>query len=149
MMRYFKLVNDSWVECEYSDLKSGDRYYSLDAYGTRVETTFTEKVKNNKVVVTSHDKRAVTSVGEELSITAEFRDGDGNLISDFNDSFVMPVGRVGGSVEKSLQMSFVDGVCTRSVTFNQSGEYEVTKAMINLHLGNELDFDGFNISVYE
>lgn len=145
---YKILVNDNWVEGDPVNGQLFRLYPSRDS-DCYSESTWIEDPKSNKVVVTSHDKRAVASVGTELSITSEIRDGDGNLISDFNDSFVMPVKRVGGSVEKSLLMTFINGVCARSVTFNQSGEYEVTKGMINLHLDSELDFDGFNISVCE
>lgn len=145
---YKVLINYEWI---VGTPKAGDKYrfYPNGEGSAYISSVWVEEPKPNKVVVTSHSKRAITSTGVELSITSEIRDGNNVLLSDFNDSFVMPVKRVGGSVEKSLLITFINGVCTRSVTFNQSGEYEVTKEMVNLHLDSELDFDGFNISVYE
>lgn len=143
-----KRVNGVWLD---EKPKVGERYleYPNHINGICIKTFWMGDDKQNKVFVTSHSKRVITSAGIEILIKAEIRDANNALLSDFNDSFVMPVKRVGGSVEKSLLMTFINGECTRSVTFNQSGEYEVTKEMVNLHLDSELDFDGFNISVYE
>ena len=81
-------------------------------------------------------------------MTVEFQDSDGNVLP-LNDSFAMPVNRVGGVNYKTVKMTFVDGVCNKSIAWPDAGEFEITKEMINLHLEDELDFDGFNISVME
>lgn len=104
----------------------------------------------NKVVITSHNKRAVVAVGGDLTVTAEIQDAEGNKLP-FNDSFAMPVGRVGGLNYRTLSMPFADGVCSKTVQWNDAGEFEITSEMINMHLddSDKLDFDGFNISVAE
>ncbi len=104
----------------------------------------------NKVVITSHNKRAVTDVGESLTVTSEMQDSEGNKLP-FNGSFAMPVGRVGGLNYRTLSMPFADGVCSKTVQWNDAGEFEITSEMINMHLdeSDKLDFDGFNISVAE
>jgi len=108
-----------------------------------------QKVKN-KIVITSHTKRALVEVGSSLTVTAEIRDADDNLLP-INDSFAMPVGRVGGVNYRTLMMNFVDGVCSKTTTWNDAGEFEVTESMINMHLdeNSKLEFSGFNISVAE
>lgn len=142
-MKEFK--NGAWIPSEPQD---GERVRIYDSAGGYAEMNYQPKVKPSKVVVTSHNKRAVSVVNEDLSITAEFRSSDNELIADFNDSFVMPIGKVGGENYTSVLMTFENGVCNRSIAFDRAGEYEVTKDMINLHLDDELDFDGFSISVY-
>lgn len=104
----------------------------------------------NKIVITSHDKRAVVAVGDSLTVNAEMQDSDGNKLP-INDSFAMPTGRVGGLNYRTLMMAFVDGVCSKTVQWNDTGEFEITSGMINMHLdeSEKLDFDGFNISVAE
>ena len=108
-----------------------------------------QKVKN-KIVITSHTKRALVEVGSSLTVTAEIRDADDNLLP-ISDSFAMPVGRVGGVNYRTLMMNFVDGVCVKVTTWNDAGEFEVNEIMINMHLdeNSKLEFSGFNISVAE
>lgn len=134
-----------WVEGTPSVGEIYRDYWSETGY---VETVMT--AKNHKVVVTSHDKRVVAAVDEVISITAELRDSDDNLISNFNDSFVMPIKIVGGAVARSVLMTFVNGVCNKDVSFTNDGEYQVTEQLINMHLpeGSKLDFEGFSISIY-
>lgn len=118
----------------------------------RIKTSgvlFSEKPKN-KIIITSHNKRVVVGVGDSLTINAEMQDSDGNKLP-LNDSFAMPVGRVGGLNYRTLMMEFIDGVCSKTVQWNDTGEFEITNGMINMHLdeSTKLDFDGFNISVAE
>lgn len=104
----------------------------------------------NKVVVTSHIKRAVVVKGSELVVSVELQDSEGNVL-DVNDTFVMPVGRVGAGNYTSLALPFVNGKATMTHTWQDAGEFEVTEEMINMHLdgSDKLDFNGFNISVAE
>lgn len=129
---------------------AGEIVRVYDFAGGYAEMAWTEEVKRNKIVVTSHSKRALVEVGGNLEVTIEFRDGDNNLIP-INDSFAVPVSRLGGTNYRTLLMTFVNGVCTKSATWSDAGEFEITEAMVNLHLNEEdkLDFDGFNITVAE
>ena len=104
----------------------------------------------NKIIITSHDRRAVTLKGGELSVDMEIRDSSGALV-DVSDNFAMPVGRVGGGNYTTILLPFTNGKCSRSYTWNDAGEFEVTESMINMHLdeNSKLEFSGFNISVAE
>ena len=126
----------------------GERVKIYDEAGGCREETFLGDNSRNKIAITSHNKRALVYVGDTTDVTIEFQDPDGNLIP-LNDTFAMPVNRVGGVNYKTVKMTFVDGVCYKSIAWPDAGEFEITKEMINLHLEYELDFDGFNISVME
>lgn len=104
--------------------------------------------KPNKIVITSHDKRAVVAQGSELTVDIEIQDSDGNLL-DVTDNFAMPVGKVGMGNYTTLMIPFINGKASRSYIWNDAGEFEITSAMINMHLdeSSKLDFDGFNITV--
>ena len=136
-----------WIPAKPSD---GERVRVYDSAGGYVEMSWTEEIKRNKIVVTSHNKRLLVEVGGSPEVTIEFRDGNDNLIP-INDSFAMPVARLGGTNYRTLLMPFVDGVCSKTAQWNDAGEFEITKEMINMHLdeSERLDFDGFNISVAE
>jgi len=128
----------------------GDRVRVYDIHGGSAEKTYTGDDRLNKIVITSHSKRALVEVGNSLPTTAEIRDADDNLLP-VTDSFAMPVGRVGGANYRTIMMDFVDGVCNKTITWNDAGEFEVTESMINMHLdeSSKLEFAGFNISVAE
>lgn len=148
-MQYFKLVNLEWVECEKLELSAGDRYASIDKNGTRVESFWAgEKPKPNKIVITSHNNRAIVMQGDELTVDVEMQDSDGNLL-DVTDSFAIPVGKVGAGNYTTLLMQFVNGKCSRSYMWQDAGEFEITQSMINMHLdeSERFDFNGFNITV--
>lgn len=142
-----ELINGLWHP---SAPEIGERIRIYDSAGGSTEKTYTGEGRNNKVVVTSHNKRAMAAVDEVISITAELRDSDDTLIPDFNDSFVMPIKIVGGAVARSVLMTFVNGVCSKDISFTNDGEYQVTEQLINMHLPDDakLDFDGFSISIY-
>lgn len=141
-----KVFNGSeWVEGEPVVGEVYRIYRSETGY---IETVKSEDVKPHKIVITSHNKRALLDVGDTLDVTVEFQDYNGNTLP-LNDSFAMPVNRVGGVNYKTVKMTFVEGVCNKSIAWPDAGEFEITKAMVNLHLEDELDFDGFNISVME
>ena len=128
--------------------QEGERVRVYDSVGGYVEQVYQKEVKTNKIVITSHNKRVLLDIGDTLDVTVEFQDSDGNILP-LNDSFAMPVNRVGGVNYKTVKMTFVDGVCNKSIAWPDAGEFEITKTMVNLHLEDELDFDGFNISVME
>lgn len=133
-----------------SEPEEGERVLIFDAAGGSREETYKKEVKPNKIVITSHNKRAVTDMGESLTVTSEMQDSEGNKLP-FNGSFAMPVGRVGGLNYRTLMMNFIGGICSKTAQWNDAGEFEITKEMINMHLDEpeKLDFDGFNISVAE
>lgn len=146
-MQYFKLVNGEWVECSEYDLSHGDKFKRV-SQGSILISYWGVKPPNNKIVITSHDKRAVVMQGGELAVDIEMQDGEGNIL-DVTDSFALPIGKVGAGNYTTLMMPFVNGKSSRSYIWNDAGEFEITSAMINMHLdeSNKLDFDGFNITV--
>lgn len=141
------LKDDKWVDGVPVD---GDKVRKYDSAGGYVGCIYyTEDVPTpNKIVVTSHSKRALVDIGGTTNVTVEFQDYDGNVLP-LSDSFAVPVGRVGAGNYRTLMMTFVDGVCSKTVQWNDSGEFEITGDMVNMHLEDKLDFDGFNISVME
>lgn len=85
-----------------------------------------------------------------VSLTIEARGHDGTLLS-MNDTFAVPVRRIGGAVERTIGVTFVDGVATKDIIWPSSGEFETTEDLINMHLPPEQHFK-FNrlvFSVYE
>ena len=146
-MQHFKLVNDEWVECSESDLSHGDKFKRVSK-GSILISYWGVTPPNNKIVITSHDKRAVVAQGGELTVDIEIQDNDGNLL-DVTDNFAMPVGKVGMGNYTTLMIPFINGEASRSYAWNDAGEFEITSAMINMHLdeSSKLDFDGFNITV--
>lgn len=144
-MKEFK--DDRWIPSKPS---IGERVIIYDEFGGCREETFLGDNPRNKVVITSHNKRALVDVGGTLTVTVEIQDEEGNKLP-FNDSFAMPVGRVGGVNYRTLMMTFSEGVCTKTAVWNDAGEFEITEAMINTHLNKEqkLDFKGFTVSVAE
>lgn len=125
----------------------GDKVKIVSPTSTRI-TIYSEKEKPNKVVITSHDKRALVMQGNDLTVDIEMQDSEGNLL-DVNDSFALPVGKVGAGNYTTLMVPFVHGKASRTYTWNDAGEFEITSAMINMHLdeSSKFDFDGFNITV--
>lgn len=144
-MKEFK--DDRWIPSKPS---TGERVIIYDEFGGYREETFLGDITSNKVVITSHNKRALVDVGDTLTVTVEIQDGNGNKLP-FNDSFAVPVGRVGGFNYRTLMMTFSDGVCTKTASWNDAGEFEITEDMINTHLNKEekFNFEGFTISVAE
>lgn len=133
-----------------SEPQEGERVLIFDGAGGSRSEAYKKEIKPNKIVITSHNNRAVVAAGGDLTVVVEMQDSDGNKLP-LNDSFAMPVGRVGGLNYRTLMMAFTDGVCSKTVQWNDAGEFEITKEMINMHLdeSEKLDFDGFNISVAE
>lgn len=137
--------NGVWVP---STPSIGDRVRIYNPAGTYAEHTFGQSSTKNKMVITSHNKRAIVSQGGELTVDIEAQDSEGNLL-DLTDSFAIPVGKVGSGNYTTLLVEFVGGKATRSYIWSDAGEFEITSAMINMYLeeSNKLDFDGFNITV--
>lgn len=131
-----------------SDPQVGERVRVYDSAGGYVERVYQEETKPNKIVITSHDKRAIVARGGELAVDIEMQDIDGNIL-DVTDSFALPIGKVGAGNYTTLMIPFVHGKASRSYIWNDAGEFEITSAMINMHLdeSSKLDFDGFNITV--
>lgn len=147
-MQYFKFENDKWTACDESELSTGDKFKKVDHAGGMLISFYTKTVKPNNIVITSHDKRALVMKGDDLTVDIEIQDSEGNLL-DVNDSFAIPVGKVGAGNYTTLLVEFVSGKAARSYTWNDAGEFEITSAMINMHLdeSTKFDFEGFNITV--
>lgn len=136
--------NGAWS----SEPQVGERVRVYDSAGGHVELVYQEETKPNKIVITSHDKRAVVMQGGELPVDIEMQDSEGNIL-DVTDNFAMPVGKVGMGNYTTLMIPFVSGKASRSYIWNDAGEFEITSEMINMHLeeSSKFDFDGFNITV--
>lgn len=148
MSRIIKVLKDGeWTEVNKSELVQGQLYRSYDDI-VFFETNYTPEVKPNKIVITSHSGRALVMQGSELTVDIEMQDGEGNLLN-VTDNFAIPVGKVGAGNYTTLLVEFVKGKASRSYTWNDAGEFEITESMINMHLdeSNHFDFDGFNITV--
>lgn len=141
------LTNGEWVEGLPQD---GDRVREIKGGGSYVEYTYVTPVEPVSLVVTSpSSNRAVITQGGSVDLTVEIRQGESVL--PINDSFAMPIRRVYGAVERTVMMEFIDGVCSKSIAFNDSGEFEVSHELVNMHLpeDSQFEFDGFYISVVE
>lgn len=148
-MRYFKLVNDEWVECDKSDLVVGEKFAAVSKGSRLVSYWGGDGITNrNKIVITSHSKREIVMQGDGLAVDIEMQDSEGVLL-DVTDDFAIPVGKVGAGNYTTLMIPFVHGKATRSYTWLDAGEFEITQDMINMHLdeSEKFDFDGFNITV--
>ena len=146
-MIFYKLINDEWIECLETALTHGERFKKI-VNGVEHVGFYSKHTNPNKIVITSHDKRAIVMKGGELTVDIEIQDSGGNLL-DVTDSFAIPIGKVGAGNYTTLLVEFVGGKASRSYIWNDAGEFEITKAMINMHLdeSSKFDFDGFNITV--
>lgn len=137
------LLNGEWVEGNPS---AGEAYRVYDSRGGFILKQKPDK--NNKIVVTSHSGRAIVMQGKDLTVDIEMHDSKGNLL-DITDNFAIPVGKVGAGNYTTLLLQFINGKATRSYTWNDAGEFEITQDMINMHLdeSSKFDFKGFNITV--
>lgn len=145
------LENDVWVERQPVE---GEAYREYKLVGTSnehfVEGVWVDLVEPLTLVVTSPvSNRAIVSQGGNVDLTVEIRQGES--VATVTDDFAMPIKRVGGAVERTVLVSFVDGVCSKSIAFNDSGEFEVSQELVNMHLPSDSHFvfDGFYISVVE
>lgn len=145
---YLKLVNGNWEECDKSVLTHGEKFKRIAKSGAQLTSFWLEEKEPNKIVIVSHDSRALVMKGDELTVDIEMQDGEGSLL-DVTDSFAIPVGKVGAGNYTTLLVEFVGGKASRTYTWNDAGEFEITSAMVNMHLdqSSKFDFDGFNITV--
>lgn len=67
------------------------------------------------------------------------------------DNFAVPLTGIFGSEGRTIELAFVNGVAERELTFEKSGEWQVTENEINAYLpaGKKFMFDGLIISVAE
>jgi hypothetical protein len=105
-------------------------------------------IMKNGITPIPLSNRAVINKSESLGVTARFQTADGELLL-INDTFGMPIYQLGGIVEQTIGVQFIDGTAQMLVDFEKSGEYVVTSEGLNLHLPNDqkLDFETFYISV--
>lgn len=96
------------------------------------------------------NNRVTVAEGTTVSLSIEVRDSDGNVLP-LSDTFAVPVRRIGGAVERTVGISFTDGVASKDITWPSSGEFEITKDLINMHLPPEqhFKFERLVFSVYE
>jgi hypothetical protein len=112
-----------------------------------------------KIVVTSakidgveqtDDYRLVIPKGGVTELTFELHDTNGNKLP-VTDNFAVPIGILNGAVADTLLLSFVDGVGSLTETWNTSGEFVITKELLNTYIDNTqvmYDFRGMVFSVY-
>lgn len=87
--------------------------------------------------------------GSLLTVTAELRDGEGNVLP-VSDSFRMPIVSRDGR-EKVLLAQMNAGVITIAAPMRESGVWQVEEGRINesLPAAAQMRFDGFKIYVVE
>lgn len=147
-MMYKILVDNVWVQGAPID-GALCRLYINGEDSAYSEFKYSEN-SANKIVVKSHNRRALIQAGGQLTVTVEIQDSAGTKLP-VNDTFALPVGRAGGGNYRTLLMNFVDGECVATHTWPDAGEFEITESMVNMHLNEEdkLSFGGFYISVGE
>jgi hypothetical protein len=91
--------------------------------------------------------RVVIKAGQSISVSAQI-ELNGQVIP-VSDTFAVPVSRVGGDIDQTIEAVFVDGLAQIDVDFPRSGEYAVLAEWLNLHLPPEqqMNFEPFYISV--
>lgn len=92
-------------------------------------------------------RRVVISAGQSLGVTAQIRRG--GQVLQITDSFAVPVSRVRGDVDQTIDVQFINGAAAFIVQFPRSGEYAVLPEWLNMHLpaDQQMAFEPFYISV--
>ncbi len=160
-MTRFAIINNGVVDnTAYADEPMADNWIpSADAgIGWRiVDGELVPPASTPAIVITSLSvgglqplpvsSRVVIRMGQALRVAVEAR-RDGQLLP-LNDSFAVPIRRVGGAVEMTERADFSNGAALISVPFMQQGEFEVTQELVNMHLPPEqrMVFSGLNITV--
>lgn len=91
--------------------------------------------------------RVILSAGQSVAVTARIEAG--GLVLPKTDRFAVPICRVRGDVDQTVNVQFYGGVAEFSVQFPRSGEYAVLPEWLNMHLpaDQQLAFQPFYISV--
>lgn len=92
-------------------------------------------------------RRVVISAGQSLGVTAQIRLG--GQVLQITDSFAVPISRVRGDVDQTVDVQFINGAAAFIVQFPRSGEYAVLPEWLNMHLpaDQQMAFEPFYISV--
>lgn len=116
---------------------------------------FTEPFKepNPKILVSVDGfpvNRIVRAINESSNIHIKIVDTNGDVIP-ITETFTVPIKRVSGAIERTIRISIENGESHITINWPNSGEFLVTKDLVNMHLpiDQQFDFDGLKISVYE
>lgn len=114
---------------------------------------FTEKSYTSEISIFIElipNERIVAGVGESFSFSTQISNKEGDVI-EMETSLLLPLKRVGGSVEKTLMLDFIKGICTRNISFDKSGEYTVTEDTLTSYPDTSTKFKvgNLNITIYE
>lgn len=116
--------------------------------------TATINTRPNITVTTSMPEviegRVTIAAGATVSLTIDIKDSEGNHVP-LSDTFAVPIRRIGGAVERTVGVTFTDGMASNDISWPSSGEFEITEDLINMHLPREqhFKFERLVFSVYE
>ena len=140
--------NGSWVDGQPADGEWCRKVYQT---GHIVEQAYTANASQPAVpqpeyigAMTVPTSRIVALVGEPFTVKV-------TCSVAINDTFAVPMQGLYGSEGRTITLNFVDGMAERELTFDKSGEWQVTEEQINVYLadGQKFQFDGLTISVAE
>lgn len=89
--------------------------------------------------------------GTTVRITIQISNLDEQVLPVSQD-FVLPIAGIAGAISRAKRVTFVDGVATSDIAFNQSGLWEVTENEVNADIpsiANQFKFDGLRFKIYE
>lgn len=105
------------------------------------------EIKIDGTVKEDFTNRLVVPTGAVTEFTIELMDKEGNRL-ETNDSFALPVAGLLGQVGFSKLLDFTNGVATVSITWDKSGEWQVTAEQLNVHFDKPMfEFDKLSVSV--
>lgn len=137
-----------WIEsgsAMIGDLYDGEQFTAPEPQQV-VEVVITGLAINGTQQISLRN-RVVLSAGQSLGVTAQIRLG--GQVLQITDSFAVPISRVRGDVDQTVDVQFVNGAAAFAVQFPRSGEYAVLPEWLNMHLpaDQQMAFEPFYISV--
>ena len=147
-MKTYILVDGAWVEGAPAE---GEKYKKVLNSGAELISYWSEPPTKNKISITSHSVREVVNAGDPITVHVDILDPSGDVITDLNTTFQVPIGIVNGQIKRTISMEFISGQCEKTISWPESGEFEITEELVNMHLpeSEKFEFEGFNVSVIE
>lgn len=89
--------------------------------------------------------------GETVTVTVEIQDKDANVLP-IDADFILPISGVSGALSRAKKATFTQGQATVSITWPNSGIWEVTEQDVNADIANVAEqflFEGLRFKIYE